>query len=107
MCARKNSKWETQLAIFKQGLIELPLVVCYLFSQLFHGQYVASHLENTPMGNELKWLLKKGGGHIFKSCDISLKNTPISHAVSLTFVICTCSDSAMPLHNSMYCSING
>ena len=28
------------------------------------------------MGNEFKELLKEGGGHIFKSCDISLKNTP-------------------------------
>ena len=48
------------------------------------------------MGNELKWLLKKGGGHIF---DISLENTPTSHAVSLALVFFsrTCSDSAMPL----------
>ena len=49
------------------------------------------------MGNELKWLLKEGGGRIFKSRDISLKNMPTSHAVSLALVICTCSDSAMPL----------
>ena len=34
------------------------------------------------MGDELKWLLKKGGGHIFKSCDISLENMPTSQAVS-------------------------
>ena len=39
------------------------------------------------MGDELKWLLKEGGGHIFKSCDISLKNMPTSHAVSLALVI--------------------
>ena len=39
-------------------------------------------LENTPMGDELKWLLKVGGGQIFKSCDISLENTPTSHTVS-------------------------
>ena len=45
---------------------------------------------------ELNWLLK-GDGRIFESCDISLENTPTSHAVSLALVICTCSDSAMPL----------
>ena len=28
-----------------------------------------------PMGNELKWLLKEGGGCIFDSCDISLPHT--------------------------------
>ena len=49
------------------------------------------------MGDELKWLLKEEGGCIFESCDISLENTPTSHAVSLALVICTCSDSAMPL----------
>ena len=26
-----------------------------------------------PMGDELKWLLKEGGGRIFVSCDIFLK----------------------------------
>ena len=40
------------------------------------------------MGDELKWILKEGGGCIFESCDISLKNTPTSHAVSLALVIC-------------------
>ena len=34
-----------------------------------------------PMGNELKWLLKEGGGCIFESCDISLENMPTSHTV--------------------------
>ena len=34
-----------------------------------------------PMGDELKWLLKEGGGRIFKSCDIFLENTPTSHTV--------------------------
>ena len=47
--------------------------------------------------HELKWLLKKGGGRIFESCDISLENTPTSHAVSLALVICACSDSSMTL----------
>ena len=32
------------------------------------------------MGNELKWLLKEGVG-VFESCDISLENTPTSHAI--------------------------
>ena len=50
------------------------------------------------MGNELKWILKKGDGRIFESCDISLKNTPTSpHAVSLALFMYTYSDSAMPL----------
>ena len=43
------------------------------------------------MGDELKWLLKEGGGNI------SLENTPTSHAVGLALVIYACSDSAMPL----------
>ena len=54
-------------------------------------------LESTPMGDELKWLLKEGGGCIFESCDISLENMPTSHAVSLALVISTCSSPAMPL----------
>ena len=29
-----------------------------------------THLENTPMGDELKWLLTEGGGHIFESCEL-------------------------------------
>ena len=49
------------------------------------------------MGDELKWLLKEGGGRIFESCDISLENTPTSHVVSLALAMCACSDSAMPL----------
>ena len=28
------------------------------------------------MGDELKWLLKEGGGHVFESCDISLEIRP-------------------------------
>ena len=40
---------------------------------------------------------KRRGGHIFESCDISLENTPTSHAVSLALVMYSCSDSAMPL----------
>ena len=41
----------------------------------------ASALENTPMGDELKWLLKEGGGRIFESCYISLETTFTSHTV--------------------------
>ena len=29
--------------------------------------------ENTPMGEEVKWLLKEGGGLIFECFDISLR----------------------------------
>ena len=32
--------------------------------------------ENTPMGDELKWLLKEGGGRIYESCDILSKIRP-------------------------------
>ena len=39
--------------------------------QKYMQQYILKPLENTPMGNELKWLLKEGSGHIFKSCNIS------------------------------------
>ena len=39
------------------------------------------------MGDELKWLLKEGGECIFKSCDISLKNMPTSHPVSLAIFV--------------------
>ena len=46
--------------------------------------------KNTPMGDELKWLLKEGGGHIFES---SFENTPNSHAFSPA----ACTDSAMLL----------
>ena len=54
------------------------------------------------MGDELKELLKEGGGDIFESCDISLENMPTSHAVSVALVIYTCSDSAMPLLSCAY-----
>ena len=39
-----------------------------------------------------KKLLKEGSGHIFKSCDISLKNTHTSYAVilALSVVILQC-----------------
>ena len=54
------------------------------------------------MGNELKWLSKEGGGgSTFESCDISLENTPTSHAVSLALAMYECSDSAMPLFHAL------
>ena len=52
---------------------------------------------NTPTGDELKQFLKEGGVGVFSRVVISLENTPTSHTVSLTLVICACSDSAMPL----------
>ena len=52
---------------------------------------------NTPMGDELKWFLKRGGWVYFESCDSSLKYTPTSQAVSLALVMYACSDSAKPL----------
>ena len=58
-----------------------------------------------------KKLLKEGSGHIFESCDISLKNTHTSYTCSYPSPIC--SDSAMPhlsctclCSNSMYCGTN-
>ena len=51
-------------------------MACASWKRLYHN------LKNTPMGDELKWLLKEGGGHTFESCDISLENTPTSHAFS-------------------------
>ena len=59
---------------------------------------------NTPVGDELKWLLNEGGGCTFESCDISLGNTPTSHAViSLAPVICACSDFSVPFcHERAY-----
>ena len=65
-------------------------------------------LENTPMGDELKWLLKEGGGHIFESGDISLENMP---TVSLALFYVGMHDPAMPLlscarllcNNSKWC----
>ena len=39
--------------------------------------------------------IKEGVGCIFESCDISLKNMPTSHTVSLALVICACSDSEL------------
>ena len=52
---------------------------------------------------------KKGCVGVFSSCDISLKNTPTSHAVGLALVICACRDSAKPLLScTCLCSnING
>ena len=38
--------------------------------------------ENTPMGDEHKWLLKEGDGCIFINCDISLEYMPTSYTVS-------------------------
>ena len=38
---------------------------------------------------------KRGGGCIFESYDVCLKNTPASHTISLAVFVCTCSDSAM------------
>ena len=43
-----------------------------------------------PMDDELKWLLKEGGGPIFESCYIPLENTPTSHTVSLALIINLC-----------------
>ena len=47
--------------------------------------------------HELKCLLKEVVGVFLTAVDISLENTPTSHAVSLALVIYACSDSAMLL----------
>ena len=59
----------------------LTVKICKLFHPIPYS------LENTPMGDELKWLLNEGVGCIFESCDISHENMPTSHAVSLALVI--------------------
>ena len=60
-----------------------------------------------------KELFKEGGGHIFESCDISLKNTHTSHAVILALfvvilqcLICHALAYAVPTNNSMKCGIH-
>ena len=45
---------------------------------------------------------QRGGGCIFESCDISLKNMLTTHAVSLALVLCRSSDSAKG-HHFWYC----
>ena len=40
--------------------------------------------DNTPMGEEVKWLLKEGGGLIFECFDISLESTPTLHVVYIS-----------------------
>ena len=37
-----------------------------------------------PMGEEVKWLLKEGGGLIFECFDISLESTPTLHVVYIS-----------------------
>ena len=70
--------------------------------QLLVYSLVPQSLENTPMGDELKWLLNKEGGCIFGSCDISHKNISTAH---VALVNCTCSVSAIPLF-VMLCLLN-
>ena len=36
------------------------------------------------MGEEVKWLLKEGGGLIFECFDISLESTPTLHVVYIS-----------------------
>ena len=40
--------------------------------------------DNTLMGEEVKWLLKEGGGLIFECFDISLESTPTLHVVYIS-----------------------
>ena len=68
---------------------------------MIFSPYTVISLESTPMGDELKWLLKEGGGCIFENCDISLENTPTSHAVSLALFVWACSDSAICLLSAL------
>ena len=49
-----------------------------------------------PMGNELKWVIKAGVGHIFER-SISLENMLTSHKASLVLFTYACTYSAMPL----------
>ena len=40
-----------------------------VWSSLTLAPIMYHNLKNPPMGDKLKWLLKKGVGHIFKSCE--------------------------------------
>ena len=83
--------------LVKQGLCASSLTFTWNYWFLvFNGLHLKYHnlSKNMPMGDELQWLLKEGGGRIFESCDISFENMPTSHAVSLALVIRTCN-----LHN--------
>ena len=41
---------------------------------------------NTPVGDELKWLLKAGDGRIFESCHNTLENMSTSHTLHVVSV---------------------
>ena len=87
-----------------------PGLLCFYRLPVAYDSYVPAQKRAAVAINSLKltqyiygryrvkgWLLKEGDGHIFKSCDISLENTPTSYAVSLALVMCACSDSTMAL----------
>ena len=56
----------------------------------------------TVLVTDCSWVMKvvpqRGGegGHTFKSCDISHKNKPTSHAISLTLYVYACNHSTLP-----------
>ena len=60
-------------------------------------------LKNMPMGDKLKKLFKEGSGRIFEICDISLKNMPTSHKVSLALFMhaWTINESRLPKKNGL------
>ena len=50
------------------------------------------------MGEEVKWLLKEGGGLIFECFDISLESTPTLHVVYISTPT-TKYSGTLPSHN--------
>ena len=50
----------------------------------FSDAVLRHRVRNPPMGEEVKWLLKEGGGLIFESFDISLESTPTLHVVYIS-----------------------
>ena len=75
---------------FSEGLG--PRLLTSLYSNLEGTTNDSS--ESTPMGDELKWLLKEEGGLIFESCDVVHRP---HMQFSLALFMWVCSDSAMPL----------
>ena len=105
------------------------MYICYMCSKPVvseKGQkWISDHLKDlsytviyrkyAPNGNKLKWLLNKGGGHIFESCDISLMRVrpPHMQLVYLQFylytyiVILLCNNSkwCLPFVSSSSCTV--
>ena len=70
----------SQLLAASKGLIQLE----QREGRKWLTDYMYRNPDNTPMGEEVKWLLKEGGGLIFECFDISLESTPTLHVVYIS-----------------------